>query len=237
MVATHFKKATTLGEALVWYHFIPASGPDGNEWYRAYRDSGCEALAQKVDISVSLMRRRQIEAGMAMLDECRVALDAPGVRSYSRQVVGVAEEAYFGALAYYHYHCGEYAAARDALSVAAERIVEVVTEAPFLATFTVKCYDFALHRARIARGERRWSEMWRNIDEGREMVTGLRPLCYTRHGALFIGEAEAFLRTARVTDDIEREALYRLRDRSLITANFEKRALGATMLPGIVIDY
>lgn len=231
------KKATTLGEALLWYHFIPASSPAGNAWYRAYRESGCEALAQKIDVSVSLMRQRKLAAGWSLLDECRVALDAPEVQRYPRHVLGVAEEAYFGALAYHRYHHGEYAAARDALNAAAERIVEVVTEAPFLTTFTVKCYDFCLHRARVARGERRWAEMWRCIEAGREMVTGRRPLCDTRRGAIFIGETEAFYRAARSTDDLEREALDRLLDRGSILAIFEKRAVGATMPPGIVVDY
>jgi hypothetical protein len=237
MTNSFAKKASTLGEALVWYHFIPASGPDGVAWYREYRDSGCEALAQNLDVSVALMRRRKMEEGKALLDRCGSTLQGPDVKSASRAAAGVAEEAYFGALAYYHYHHAEHVEARDALDSAESRIAEVVAEAPFLVTFTVKCYDFCLHRARIARSERRWPDMWQHIDQGREMLAGQRPLCSTRRGAVYIRDTEEFFRTATPTDDIERNALDLLRDRSAMIATFEKRSLGATMSPGIVIDY
>jgi hypothetical protein len=237
MMDTAAKKATTLNEALGWYHFVPACGPDGAAWYRAFRQSGCEALAQRIDVSVDLMRRRQIERGKTLLDECRGILEAPAVQSSPREVAGVAEEAYFGALAYFHYHLEQYAAARDALDTAADRIAEVVAAAPFLVTFTVKCYDFCLHRARIARTERRWPEMWRCIAEGREMLTGECPLCSTVRGPVYIGDTEAFYRAATPTDDIEHRALELLRDRSAVLETFEKRALGASMPPGVVIDY
>src|SRR5579872_1610040 len=93
------RKATRLEEALLWYHFVPASGLEGRNWYDEYRRSGGEALCQRIDVSVALMRRRKVDAGKALLDECREALEA---RSSSRAVAGVAEEGYFGALAYFH---------------------------------------------------------------------------------------------------------------------------------------
>jgi hypothetical protein len=237
MSAPFLRKPTTLGEALLWYHFVPASGPDGSAWYHEYQQSGCEALAQRIDVSVDLMRRRKIEAGKALLDECRGPLASREVQSSSRAVAAVAEEAYLGALAYFHYHRGQYAAARDALDSAADRIAEVVAEAPFLVTFTIKCYDFCLHRARIARGEGYWREMWRRVDEGREMLAGQRPLCCSDRGAVYIGDAEAFFRAATPADDIERRALDLLCDRNSMRVTYEKRALGATMPPGVVIDY
>lgn len=237
MVDAAARRATSLGEALVWYHFVPASGPDGAAWYRVFQQSGCEALAQKIDVSVDLMRRRRVEHGKALLDECRSDLDGPALRAASREVAGVAEEAYFGALAYFHYHRGEHTAARDALDVATDRITEVVGAAPFLVTFTVKCYDFCLHRARIARAERSWPEMWGRIQEGREMLAGERPLCSTARGAVYIGDAEAFFHAATPTDELERRALELLRDHAAVVETFEKRALGATMPPGVVIDY
>lgn len=231
------RKATTLAEALLWYHFVPASGPDGRDWYDEYRRSGWEALSQRIDVSVDLMRRRKIDAGKALLDECRGPLEAPEVRSSSRAVAGVVEEAFFGALAYFHYHRGQFDAARDALDRAADLIAEVVADAPCLITFTTKCYDFCLHRARIARSEALWQEMWTCVQQGREMLTGERPLCCSDHGAMYIGDAEAFFQAATPADDIERRALDLLRDRDSMIATYEKRALGATMPPGVVVDY
>lgn len=222
---------------MLWCHFVPASSPEGRDWYDEYRRSGGEELCQRIDVSVALMRRRKVDAGKALLDECRAPLEAPEARSSSRAVAGVAEEAYFGALAYFHYHHEEYDAARHALDCAADRIAEVVARAPYLVTFTTKCYDFCLHRARIARGEARWQEMRTRVQEGREMLAGERPLCRGDHGATYIGDAEAFFQAVTPADDIERRALDMLRDRTSMIATYEKRALGATIPPGIVVDY
>ena len=237
MSATSPRKATRLEEALLWYHFVPASGPEGRDWYDEYRRSGWEALCQRIDVSVALMRRRKIDAGKALLDECRAPFEAPEARSASRTVAGIAEEGYFGALAYFQYHRGQYDAARDALNNAANRIAEVVAKAPYLVTFTTKCYDFCLHRARIARGEAHWPEMWTRVQEGREMLAGERPLCRSDHGATYIADAEGFFQAITPADDLERRALDILRDRNSMIATYEKRALGATMPPGVVVDY
>lgn len=237
MSASLSRKATRLEEALLWYHFVPASGPEGRDWYDEYQRSGGEALCQRIDVSVALMRRRKIDAGKSLLDECRAPLQALEARPSSRAVAGVAQEGYFGALAYFHYHHGQYDAARDALDSASDRIAEVVARAPYLVTFTTKCYDFCLHRARIARGEAHWQEMRTRIQEGREMLAGERPLCRGDHGDTYIGDAEAFFQAVTPADDIERRALDLLRDRMSMIATYEKRALGATIPPGIVVDY
>lgn len=231
------RRASRLEEALLWYHFVPASGPEGRDWYDEYRRSGGEALCQRIDVSVALMRRRKVDAGKVLLDECRAPIEALEAQSAPRAVAGVVEEGYFGALAYFHYHHGEYDAARHALDCAANRIAEVVTRAPYLVTFTTKCYDFCLHRARIARGEAHWQEMWTRVQEGREMLAGERPLCRSDHGATYIADAEAFFQAITPADDIEHRALDMLRDRTAMIATYEKRALGATIPPGIVVDY
>lgn len=218
---------------MLWYHFVPASGPQGRGWYDEYRRAGWEALGHKIDTSVALMRRRKVEAGKALLDECRAPLDAPAPRA----IAGVAEEGYFGALAYFHYHHGQYGAARQALDRAADRIAEVVAAAPYLVAFTTKCHDFCLHRARIARGEARWHDMWTRIQDGREMIAGTQPLCRGDHGATYIADAEAFYRAATAADDLERRALDLLCDRGAMLATYDRRALGAAMPPGIVVDY
>jgi len=75
------------------------------------------------------------------------------------------------------------------------------------------------------------------IQEGREMLVGERPLCRGDHGVTYIGDAEAFFQAVTPADDIERRALDLLRDRTSMIATYEKRALGATMPPGIVVDY
>jgi hypothetical protein len=230
------KAATRLEEALLWCHFVPASGPEGRDWYEGDVRSGGEALCQRLDVGVALMRRRQVDAGKTLLDECRARIDASSARM-PRAVAGVVEEGYCGALAYFHYHRAHHDAARDALDRATDAIAEVVASAPFLVAFATKCYDFCLHRTRIARAEARWQDMWACVQEGREMLGGRRPLCRGDHGATYIDDAEAFFRAATPADDLERRALDLLRDRRATVATYEKRALAASMLPGVVIDY
>jgi hypothetical protein len=79
--------------------------------------------------------------------------------------------------------------------------------------------------------------MWRCIQDGREMLAGDRPLCRGRHGVTYIADAEAFYHTVTPADDLERRALDMLRDRNAMIASYEKRALGASQPPGIVVDY
>src|SRR6185295_10443238 len=220
--------AIRLEQALLWYHFVPASGPEGRDWYDEYLRHGGEALGQRIDVSVALMRRRQVDAGKALLDECRAHFEASAARM-PPAVTGVVEEAYFGALAYFHYHRGQWDAAIGALDRATGAIAEVVAAAPYLVAFATKCYDFCLHRTRIARSQARWQVMWTCIQEGREMLGGQRPLCRGGHGATYIDEAEAFFRAATPTDDLERRALDLLCDRQATVAAYEKRALGASM--------
>src|SRR5262249_47741587 len=101
MSATFSRKATRLEEALLWYHFVPASGPKGRDWYADYQRSGGKTLCQRIDVSVALMRKRKINANKALLDECRAPIEALEARSAPRAVAGVVEEGYFGALAYF----------------------------------------------------------------------------------------------------------------------------------------
>jgi len=230
------KPATRLEQALLWCHFVPTSGPAGRDWYEQYLGYGAEAIGQRIDVSVALMRGRQVDAGKTLLDECHAAIAASAARM-PRAVAGVVEEGYLGALAYFHYHRGQYAAARRALAGATAAIIEVVAAAPCLVTFATKCYDFCLHRTRIARSEGRWQELRMCIAEGREMVGGQRPLCRGDHGATYIDDAERFFRSVTPGDDIERRALELLCDRQATVAAYEKRALGASMPAGIVVDY
>jgi hypothetical protein len=201
------RKASKVSEALVWYHFVPASGPEGAAWYAEYRDSGCEALAQKLDVSVSLLRQRRLAEGQTLLDSCRSTLEQLGRQGLSRSVHGVVEEAYCTAQAYLHYHNEQYAAARQALDEGQRVLQEVVTEAPFLIPFAIRCYDFCLHYARVARGQRDWPLMWESIQRGREMVKSQRPLCEMENGSISMDDVEAFFRAVKPADEFEREAL------------------------------
>src|ERR1051325_9940718 len=85
------RKPSRLEEALLWYHFVPVSCPEGRDWYAEYQQCGGEALGQRIDVSVALMRRRQIDAGKALLDECRACF-AASAAGMPRAIAGIVEE-------------------------------------------------------------------------------------------------------------------------------------------------
>ena len=231
-----YRKISSLGEALAWYHFVPHSGAEGSDWYVTYRDSGCEALARQLDISVDLMRQRQVQKGKAMLDQCLHDMEALARRDLGRAVLAATEEACWGARAYYHYHVDEYEAAKEALDSAARMVSDVIDHAPFLVPFATRCYDFCLNHARIARGRRRWQDMWDYVEQGRAMLQGQVPLCQGEQREVYIKDAYAFYRSVTPLDDLERQALQIRLDQEDTIRKFERRAVGATLIPHVVID-
>ncbi|CAM3113618.1 hypothetical protein G4177_15100 [Corallococcus sp. ZKHCc1 1396] len=232
------RKALRLTEALVWYHFVPRASSEGAAWYEEYQRSGCEHLAQNLDIAVGLLRRRKLAEAKAMLDDCGRQLDSLGQTGIDRCVEGAARESWWTSLAYFHYHVEDHAAAQRALYTGQQVLADVVEQAPFLVAFSTRCSDFCLHFARIARSEQRWSEMWDAIQRGREMVRGEQSLCQLKtRPDVFMADAQAFFDSVAPENDVEREALRILTDRDGMLRVFEKRALGATMVPYVVTPY
>ncbi|GMU07993.1 hypothetical protein [Corallococcus caeni] len=231
------RQASKLTEALVWYHFVPAGGADGAAWYEEYLGCGGEQMGQRLDVAVAMLRQRRLSEGRALLDECRQRMDALGAQRVSASVRGAVEESYWASQAYAHYHLNEFEAARKALAEGQRLLASVLEDAPFLVMFATRCYDFCLHLARIARNERRWDAMWSHIQEGREMVRGERALCQLSQRGVYIQDAEAFLSTVSAQDVIEVEALQVLLDRERTLHLFERRALGATLIPNVILQY
>lgn len=236
-MSPHPRQASTVSEAMVWYHFVPRSGPEGAAWYEQYQASGCEAVAMQLDTGVAMMRKRQVNEGKALLDESYLRLKQLERQSLPRSIYGVAEEGYWGGLAYYHYHVEDFEQARHALDAAQQVLRETISEAPFLKTFATRCHDLRLHYARVARGLRQWQDMWLFIQQARQMVRSERPLCEAGWGAVYMDDALAFFRSAQPGNAVEQEALGYLLDQEKFLSTFEQRALGATLIPTAIAPW
>lgn len=231
------KKASKVSEAMVWYHFVPRSSPEGAAWYEQYKASGCEDIAILFDTGVAMMRKRQVAEGKALLDKGYRQLEETGRRHLPRSVYGVAEEGYWSGIAYYHYHVEQFEQARQALDSAQRIVNAAISEAPFLSTFATRCHDLCLHDARVSRGLRQWRDMWSFIQQAREMVRGERPLCQPSWGSIYMEDALSFFRAVEPENDVEREALGYLLDEEKSLTAFEQRALGATLIPTAIIPW
>lgn len=161
-----------------WLHFAERSGEEGEAWAQAYRryepleGSSIEALA--------LLRGNEIDAGRLALERLRgellAAADAPP------SVRHVLDRWYFGVVGYLHYRLEEFAAAEAAMVAAHDAVSAAVGRRRFLLLLANHCHEFSLHRARIARNQRRWREMAAHLEHARGMMADRVPLCHLADG-------------------------------------------------------
>lgn len=229
------RKATKLGEAMVWHHFISATGEQGEAWFRLYLDAGGDDFGGRLDVGVLKIRRGQEAEGERILNECASTLDA--LESADPSIPLVLRLSYLSACAYRHYHHGELDSAQAVLDECDSVVAETLAVAPFLVPIAGRCCDFRLHRVRLARDQRRWQDMWRHLDRGRRMVSGEIPLCRAAGQDFFMPEVCAFYRALEPADEIEREALDLLSQLQQRLQTFANRALAATLIPNMVVNY
>lgn len=228
------RKARVLGEALIWYHFVPGASEAGSRWYRNFRDSGAEDISYRLDVAVDLLRKSRQEAGCELLAGCRRDRESLGsaLEPATREIL---EEALQGAEGYLLYLRGDYPAARWALENAEAAVGRALEAAPFLLGFTQKCRQLCLNKARVARSERRWDEMRRLIALATAMVAGREPLCTLARGPVYVDELYAWLAQLAPADPLEEEALRSLRNRERNIAAFDHLAQDAAMIPNVAI--
>jgi hypothetical protein len=233
MSAKH--SARNLNEALVWYHFVPASSPAGSQWYRSFRDSGAELLAMRIDMAVDALRKGNKIGGRSILDECQENIDMTRaeIDIASHEVLA---EAVCGAEAYWQYRNGDLDGARLTLQAAQNAVVRALEAAPFLVNFTQKCKQLSLNEARVARSQCRFGEMWALIEHARNMVRGRSPLCIVRAGPVFVDAVYRWLEGLNAESSIEVEALEILRNPERTVALFDHLALDASLIPNVALD-
>ncbi len=223
-------RANNLGDALIWYHFVPLTGEPGQHWYIEYQDSGAEGIAYEIDRAVALLRLRRKDEACAKLDWCRQRqLSLRG--SVDDAIDGVIEVGYHASLAYVHFLGGRLEKARQSVKEAQETVVEILGKAPYLLTFAQKCNQLALNEARILCTQRRWGEMFRLLDCARGMARGTAAYCELPSGPVFIEDIHAVLRGVEPKDKLDAEAIETLLDQEKLAASVDKIAVGVATPP------
>lgn len=217
-----------------WVHFVASSGADGQLWAAQYRDEEVQAMVRGMDQSLALLRKGQLEAGRALLDEVSVRRERmPRVSTSIRHVLA---RRYHGLLAYYRYCLEDYDAAERELIAAHDAVVQAISRAPFLLPLANQCTEFRLHRARIARNQRRWAEMQEHIDVAQAMTEDRCPLCRLDDGThVFYATLARFYDGLPALSDDERRDIvdvYEQEQRQLLFLRFVQ---GLYVLPGFVI--
>jgi hypothetical protein len=227
--------AVALVEPREWWDFLPELNPAAEDWHHAFGTYGRDISNKLASIARDLFRR-DLSIARLGLEKCKTEIDAIASKT-PRTICTVVESSYLSTLAYFYYHSARFEEARGALSCAEQLIEETVSLAPFLVPCTGHCYDYCLHRARIARAESHWDEMFRQIEIGRKMVRGELPLCQSAHGPVFIHHICKFYKEVSARNDAEDERIRRRRDPLTVQREYEVLSIAATIVPFIVVDW
>jgi len=200
--------ARTVPEALVWYHFLPLHSVAGERWYYVFCSSGAEQVAKDLDVLVARMRSpgECLERASRDLERFRcLILDLD--RSVPASIRGILDEAYRGALAYWHYRKSSLDAADSELELALQAIHETLLCDASLLTFSLKVIQLITNRARVAKSRGDWPRMVQCLTTCEEMLVGKVPLHRGEGSLIYFHDVYAFYQGIQPTDAIEAEAL------------------------------
>lgn len=218
-----------------WIRFVRQSGEEGKRWAEEYdRNWPITRLCQE---SVSVLQRRKYEEGEGLLQRAREALAAldgstePSLRS-------VMERWYLGALGFYFYSRRAFDEADCTMARAHGTIAAAIARRDWLVPLAMDCYEFELHRARIARDRQDWARMRERADNAREMRAGRTPLCVLPGGArIWMADVQRFYRSVPDVSAEDRAAVETFLDDEQNRLNAESSRWYVFRLPGFVIQY
>ncbi len=219
-----------------WLHFVTRSGEAGERWAAEFRRPEHARVVSGAVTALGHFHRRRFDAGLALLEEAAAALEA--ARGAEPSIVLALESIYYPLRAYYDYCVEAYDEAVENLDRADRSVAAAIGRERFLLPIAYRCSEFRLHRARIARNQRRWSEMHRQIDLAWRMMEGEHPLCELADGTgVGVAELAAFFRSFPALDPAVEEYLRGLLDEGLRRDLFERFVNRIYALPGFVILY
>lgn len=160
-----------------WMHFAARSGEQGCAWSATYRRY--EPLEAMSIEALAMLRRGELESGETCLERLREDLAACGAPASVRAVL---DRWYHGVAGFLHYRRGDFEAADESMFAAHEAVSAAVGHHRFLLLLANHCHEFCLHRARIARNQRRWRRMEEHVELARGMMADRLPLCRLADG-------------------------------------------------------
>ncbi len=174
-----------------WLELIRCAGEDGLRWIRTYRAyTDLEAVAAEV---LTALRRRQLEVGLAMLQELRVVWQEARTEAPT-SIRCVMDRWYFGTASYYYYVVQDFEQAEQILKQTSEAVVAAISADRVLLPLAHQCHEFCLHHARIARNQDDWERLDELLQRVRAMVRDQEPLCCLHGGVqVFYSDIVDFL--------------------------------------------
>jgi hypothetical protein len=154
-----------------WFDMVKLSGAEGRRWVADY--ARVQPLVNQLLAPLELLRKGDLRTGGEMLETAAEALHATAVEHAS--LGALLDRWYLGVAGYAHYAREEHDQADACMRLAMERLGHAVAEHPFLMTMADDAFELVLHRARIARNRRRWSEMWEHLETGAALREDRRP--------------------------------------------------------------
>jgi hypothetical protein len=222
---------------LPWLGFVRRSCAEGARWATEYEQ--VVPIQQTCQDAVEVLRRRGLEEGSALLRRAHdelCGMDGDGMPPSVRAVV---DRWYYGAIAFYHYARQEYDLAEHYMDVAHDTVVHALEQSgDWLMPLALDCYEFEMHRARIARERPSWPALRRHADRAAAMRDGRIPLCRLGDGtAVGLGDVQRFYRALPDLTDEERELVASIVDDDLSRLQAERSIRTVLRLPGFVIQY
>ena len=194
-----------------WLHGAVCGGGQAIGWieqYQSYSDAMEIGFA-----ALRLMREKELTKAESLLSTFLEETAAtPGERPEMRAMINRYR---YGIESYYCYCRKNYEGASLLLGRAEEAVCQAVNQTKDLMVLAIDCQEFCLHRARIARNQARWPEMYALITQARDMMDSKIPLCSFEGGKqLFWSDLEDCLNAFENPDASARKVIDALTNRT-----------------------
>lgn len=216
--------------------YVELSGREGERWVQEF-DTVVPHVQLCRDSVKGLRRGLTQEQAADLLRRAREGLDSlastvePSVRL-------AAERWYYGALGFYFYSLRAFDEADDSMGRAHAAVTEAVDQRRWLMGLAYDCFEFELHRARIARDRFRWNEMREHAEASAAMRAGRRPFCVLRDGTgVALADLRQFYSGIPGLTEVDRESLVRIMDDEVGPVEAERFVRKMFRLSGFVIEY
>ncbi len=219
-----------------WEFLVARSGKEGAEWVAGYFDAGCDELRFRMWEAVSLLRSHRLEAAREKLAAAQEQVQGLDTGHPDRRAV--LRRFFLSANAYYRYLNADYTGATEDTNGAQEAVEAAIRLQPLLLPLAHHCIEFQFLHARIARAQRRWSELRHHVEQILGLANDRFPLCrYGDDEPLYLSTLYRYVLALPLLTAGERERLEQLVARQTFRETWNPLVLQIYAVPGMVIPY
>ncbi len=237
MSTTDIPSERPVPEAWRWYYYIHMCGAEGKDWIAKYDQANGWDVAGRLDHIIALCRRNRLDEAQHMLVGCFQDLQA-AERNAIPSVASVMRRWYLSTKAYMRYHCRDYDEALNLLDQSNQAICDAISLSPFLVGLAAGCVELTVHYARIARDERRWSDMQHYFARARAMYGDTLPLCELADGRqVFVRDIYQFVASLEPQNEEERASLAFIVNPQVLARGIEILIRRVEATPNMVVPF